>query len=128
MDVEAYLRRRYEGQVADIEIVEKEDLNLVRKSNIRCVVLVVNFLYLQLVKLDVWCIQFLPFSSKCISKPSNLALFFSEIYIYLGSRSYCNYYTNKLCEWEENFSEVESNNLESKILFSLQPFHSSTIF
>lgn len=53
MDVEAYLRRRYEGQVADIEIVEKEDLNLVRKSNIRCVVLVVNFLYLQLVKLDV---------------------------------------------------------------------------
>lgn len=29
MDVEAYLRRRYEGQVADIEIVEKEDLNLV---------------------------------------------------------------------------------------------------
>ncbi|KAK2968075.1 hypothetical protein RJ640_000490, partial [Escallonia rubra] len=28
MDVEAYLRRRYEGQVADIEIVEKEDLNL----------------------------------------------------------------------------------------------------
>ena len=29
MDVEAYLRRRYEGQVADIEIVQKEDLNLV---------------------------------------------------------------------------------------------------
>ncbi|KAG8371187.1 hypothetical protein BUALT_Bualt13G0060900 [Buddleja alternifolia] len=28
MDVEAYLRRRYEGQIADIEIVEKEDLNL----------------------------------------------------------------------------------------------------
>ncbi|KAL9143406.1 hypothetical protein ABFS82_14G234200 [Erythranthe guttata] len=28
MDVEAYLRRRYEGQVADIEIVEKEDLDL----------------------------------------------------------------------------------------------------
>ncbi|XP_047319798.1 DNA polymerase epsilon catalytic subunit A-like isoform X2 [Impatiens glandulifera] len=28
MDVEAYLRRRYESQVADIEIVEKEDLNL----------------------------------------------------------------------------------------------------
>ncbi|XP_047972925.1 DNA polymerase epsilon catalytic subunit A-like isoform X2 [Salvia hispanica] len=27
-DVEAYLRRRYEGQIADIEIVEKEDLNL----------------------------------------------------------------------------------------------------
>ncbi|CAI9778339.1 unnamed protein product [Fraxinus pennsylvanica] len=28
MDVEAYLRRRYEGQIADIEIVEKEDLDL----------------------------------------------------------------------------------------------------
>ncbi|GER25550.1 DNA polymerase [Striga asiatica] len=28
MDVEAYLRRRYEGQVADIEVVEKEDLDL----------------------------------------------------------------------------------------------------
>lgn len=29
MDVEAYLRRRYEGQIADIEIVQKEDLDLV---------------------------------------------------------------------------------------------------
>lgn len=29
MDVEAYLRRRYESQIADIEIVVKEDLNLV---------------------------------------------------------------------------------------------------
>lgn len=29
MDVESYLRRRYEGQISDIEIVEKEDLNLV---------------------------------------------------------------------------------------------------
>lgn len=29
MDVDAYLRRRYEGQIADIEIVDKEDLNLV---------------------------------------------------------------------------------------------------
>ncbi|ESW04397.1 hypothetical protein PHAVU_011G091900 [Phaseolus vulgaris] len=28
MDVETYLRRRYEGQIADIEIIEKEDLNL----------------------------------------------------------------------------------------------------
>ncbi|CAJ1979167.1 unnamed protein product [Sphenostylis stenocarpa] len=28
MDVEAYLRRRYEGQIADIEIIEKEDLDL----------------------------------------------------------------------------------------------------
>ncbi|XP_022862888.1 DNA polymerase epsilon catalytic subunit A-like [Olea europaea var. sylvestris] len=28
IDVEAYLRRRYEGQIADIEIVEKEDLDL----------------------------------------------------------------------------------------------------
>ncbi|KAL5555227.1 hypothetical protein UlMin_037463 [Ulmus minor] len=28
MDVEAYLRRRYESQIADIEIVEKEDLDL----------------------------------------------------------------------------------------------------
>lgn len=31
IDVEAYLRRRYEGQIADIEIVEKEDLDLVRE-------------------------------------------------------------------------------------------------
>jgi hypothetical protein len=29
MDVEGYLRRRYESQIADIEIVEKEDLDLV---------------------------------------------------------------------------------------------------
>lgn len=29
MDVEAYLRRRYETQIAGIEIVEKEDLDLV---------------------------------------------------------------------------------------------------
>lgn len=29
MDVESYLRRRYEGQISDIEIVEKEDLDLV---------------------------------------------------------------------------------------------------
>ncbi|WCJ41776.1 DNA polymerase epsilon catalytic subunit A [Euphorbia peplus] len=28
MEVEAYLRRRFESQVADVEIVEKEDLNL----------------------------------------------------------------------------------------------------
>ncbi|KAL3518505.1 hypothetical protein ACH5RR_021094 [Cinchona calisaya] len=28
IDVEAYLRRRYEGQIADIEIIEKEDLDL----------------------------------------------------------------------------------------------------
>ena len=30
MEVEAYLRRRYEGEIADIEITEKEDLDLVR--------------------------------------------------------------------------------------------------
>ena len=29
MDVDAYLRRRYEGKIADIQIVEKEDLDLV---------------------------------------------------------------------------------------------------
>lgn len=29
MDVEAYLRQRYEGQISDIEIVEKEDLDMV---------------------------------------------------------------------------------------------------
>ncbi|KAI3706102.1 hypothetical protein L1987_76358 [Smallanthus sonchifolius] len=28
MDVDAYLRRRYQGQIADIQIVEKEDLDL----------------------------------------------------------------------------------------------------
>ncbi|KAJ9554747.1 hypothetical protein OSB04_009361 [Centaurea solstitialis] len=28
MDVDAYLRRRYEGQIADIQIMEKEDLDL----------------------------------------------------------------------------------------------------
>lgn len=29
IDVEAHLRRRYEAQIADIEIIEKEDLDLV---------------------------------------------------------------------------------------------------
>ena len=29
MDVEGYLRRRYEGQIVDIEIMKKEDLDLV---------------------------------------------------------------------------------------------------
>ena len=29
MEVDAYLRRRYEGKIADIQIVEKEDLDLV---------------------------------------------------------------------------------------------------
>lgn len=29
MDVEAYLRRRYESLIANIEVVEKEDLDLV---------------------------------------------------------------------------------------------------
>ena len=33
MDVEGYLRRRYEGRIADVEIVGKEDLDLV--SNFR---------------------------------------------------------------------------------------------
>lgn len=33
VDVEAYLRRRYESQIADIEIIEKEDLDLVRNSS-----------------------------------------------------------------------------------------------
>lgn len=32
MEVEAYLRRRYERQIAQIEIVEKEDLDLVSYS------------------------------------------------------------------------------------------------
>ena len=29
MDVEAYLRRRYDGQIVDIKIMDKEDLDLV---------------------------------------------------------------------------------------------------
>jgi len=29
LEVEAYIRRRYEGEISDIEIVEKEDLDLV---------------------------------------------------------------------------------------------------
>ena len=29
LEVEAYIRRRYEGEIYDIEIVEKEDLDLV---------------------------------------------------------------------------------------------------
>ncbi|KAG2305415.1 hypothetical protein Bca52824_034066 [Brassica carinata] len=36
LEVEAYLRRRYERQVADIEIVEKEDLDLAYKANVVC--------------------------------------------------------------------------------------------
>lgn len=38
LEVEAYLRRRYERQVADIEIVEKEDLNLVSHYIITCLI------------------------------------------------------------------------------------------
>lgn len=41
MDVEAYLRRRYETQIADIEILEKEDLDLV--SNL-CISYLLHFL------------------------------------------------------------------------------------
>ena len=41
MDVEAYLRRRYETQIADIEILEKEDLHLV--SNL-CISYLLHFL------------------------------------------------------------------------------------
>ena len=41
MDVEAYLRRRYETQIADIEIIEKEDLDLV--SNL-CISYLLHFL------------------------------------------------------------------------------------
>jgi hypothetical protein len=29
LEVEAYLRRRYEGEISDVEIIEKEDLDLV---------------------------------------------------------------------------------------------------
>lgn len=29
LEVEAYLRRRYERQITDVEIVDKEDLDLV---------------------------------------------------------------------------------------------------
>jgi len=29
LEVEAYIRRRYEGEISDIEIIEKEDLDLV---------------------------------------------------------------------------------------------------
>ena len=42
MDVEAYLRRRYEGQIAEIEIIEKEDLDLVSLIIISCL----TFLFL----------------------------------------------------------------------------------
>ncbi|KAK1354606.1 DNA polymerase epsilon catalytic subunit [Heracleum sosnowskyi] len=44
MDVDAYLRRRYEGQIADIEIVDKEDLNLKNHlSGIRKTYLKISF-------------------------------------------------------------------------------------
>jgi hypothetical protein len=29
LEVEAYIRRRYEGEISDVEIIEKEDLDLV---------------------------------------------------------------------------------------------------
>ena len=32
LEVEAYLRRRYEGEISEIEIIEKEDLDLVCAS------------------------------------------------------------------------------------------------
>jgi len=34
LDIEAYLCRRYEGHIADIEIVDKEDLDLVSSHGI----------------------------------------------------------------------------------------------
>lgn len=36
MEVEAFLKRRYEGQICDIEIVNKEDLALVRHIICHC--------------------------------------------------------------------------------------------
>lgn len=38
IDVEAYLKRRYEGQIADVEIIEKEDLDLVSNLYISCLI------------------------------------------------------------------------------------------
>jgi hypothetical protein len=29
LEIEAYIRRHYEGEISDIEIIEKEDLDLV---------------------------------------------------------------------------------------------------
>lgn len=43
MDVEAYLRRRNESQIADIAIVGKEDLDLVSDIVVRFLMSCINF-------------------------------------------------------------------------------------
>jgi hypothetical protein len=47
LEVEAYLRRRYEGEISDVEIIEKEDLDLVcallcRFNSISCLTSIVR--------------------------------------------------------------------------------------
>lgn len=58
VDVEAYLRRRYETQIADIEIIEKEDLDLVRIFLFFfCVTILIIFLVLENIRnvLQLYC-------------------------------------------------------------------------
>ena len=60
VDVEAYLRRRYESQIADIEIIEKEDLDLVRIFFFFfffCVTILIIFLVLENIRnvLQLYC-------------------------------------------------------------------------
>lgn len=45
LEVEAYLRRRYEGQIANTEIVDKEDLDLVSYYCIKFVFCPINYHY-----------------------------------------------------------------------------------
>ena len=46
LDVEAQLRRRYEGHIADIEIVDKEDLDLVGSHGLYAHILLLQSLFL----------------------------------------------------------------------------------
>jgi hypothetical protein len=49
VDVESYLRRRYESQIADIEIIEKEDLELVSNCSFCITSLIICFVLKNLI-------------------------------------------------------------------------------
>jgi len=56
LEVEAYLRRKYEGQIADVEIVDKEDLDLVSNcvTEVDILLLAHTHPYLYLIKKKVY--------------------------------------------------------------------------
>lgn len=85
MDVEGYLRRRYESQIADIEIVEKEDLDLVSDFlSLSLSLLIFNallaFCLLTVIYICLGCIPFvITFSFLCLlCLLSRLGILFSN--------------------------------------------------